>query len=57
VDNFEALLRQLEMEGFYGTVEIKFEAGRAVLLRKTETIKPSDDDHRNNRGILYGKRP
>ena len=41
------LLAELEQSRFYGSVEIKFEAGRVVLLRKTETIKP---DYRDNRG-------
>lgn len=43
-----AILRDLERRQFYGLLEIKFEAGRVVLLRKTETIKPND--YRNNRG-------
>lgn len=42
------LFAQLERQEFYGSVELKFEAGRIVLIRKTETIKPND--HRNNRG-------
>jgi len=42
------ILTELERKRFYGTVEIKFEAGHAVLLRKTETIKP--ENYRNNRG-------
>ncbi len=42
------VLHDLEGQRFYGSVEIKYEAGRVVLLRKTETIKP---DHRDNRGI------
>ena len=41
------VLRELERGRFYGSVEIKFEGGRVVLLRKTETIKP---DYRGNRG-------
>jgi len=41
------VLNELERGRFYGSVEIKFEAGRVVLLRKTETIKP---DYRENRG-------
>ena len=42
------VLHDLERQRFYGSVEIKYEAGRVVLLRKTETIKP---DYRENRGI------
>jgi hypothetical protein len=41
-------LDDLERQQFYGSVELKFEAGRIVLIRKTETIKPND--YRNNRG-------
>ena len=42
------LLRDLEQTRFYGSLELKFENGRVVLVRKTETIKPSDC--RDNRG-------
>jgi hypothetical protein len=34
------LLAELACQRFYGSLEIKFEAGKVVLLRKTETIKP-----------------
>ena len=44
------ILRSLEQSRFYGTVELKFEAGRVVLIRKTETLKPSAQDCRDNRG-------
>jgi hypothetical protein len=50
-----ALVEQLERQGFYGSLEIKLEAGRVVLLRKTETIKPFPADNRNNRGGSSGK--
>ena len=36
------LLRRLESARFYGSLELKFEAGQIVLLRKTETIKPNE---------------
>lgn len=42
------ILHELEQTRFYGSLEIKFEAGHVVLLRKTETIKPND--YRNHRG-------
>jgi hypothetical protein len=45
----EKLLSEFARDRFYGSVEIKFEAGKPVLLRKTETIKPTDDC-RENRG-------
>ena len=44
------ILRSLEQSRFYGTVELKFESGRVVLIRKTETMKPSAHDCRDNRG-------
>ena len=43
-------LCELERLRFFGTLEIKFEAGRVVLLRKTETIKPTLEHYRNIRG-------
>lgn len=48
-----ALLDQLQEQRFYGSLELKLEAGRVVLVRKTETIKPLSNDganYRNNRG-------
>jgi len=43
-------LCELERLRFFGTLEIKFEAGRVILLRKTETIKPTVEHCRNTRG-------
>jgi hypothetical protein len=36
------LIRQLARERFYGALTLKFEGGRIVLVKKEETIKPSD---------------
>jgi hypothetical protein len=36
------IIADLERRRFFGSLEIKFEAGQIVLLRKTETIKPTD---------------
>ena len=47
MNGVDEVLRTLERSRFYGSVEIKYEAGRVVLLRKTETIKP---DFRDTRG-------
>jgi hypothetical protein len=44
------LLRQLEAARFYGSLEVKFEAGNVTVIKKTESIKPGAGDHRNNRG-------
>ena len=49
-------LSELELDRFYGSLEIKFEAGRVVLLKKTETIKPDGKCHRNNRGETWARR-
>lgn len=33
------IMRQTMESGFYGAVEIKFEAGKVTIIRKTESIK------------------
>jgi hypothetical protein len=45
------LLADLERQRFFGSLELKLEAGRVVLIRKTETLKPIDG-YRNNRGTV-----
>ncbi len=45
-----SVLTEIERRRFFGSLEIKFEAGRVTLIRKTETIKPAAGDCRNNRG-------
>ena len=45
------LLRQLEAARFYGLLELKFESGHVVLLKKTETLKPTQTSCGDNRGI------
>jgi hypothetical protein len=47
------LLRELELAGFYGSVELRYENGRITIARKAETIKLIDSRpnySRNNRG-------
>lgn len=44
------LLHKLEASRFFGSVEVKFEAGQVIVIRKTESIKPGAGDQRNNRG-------
>lgn len=39
------LLESLTKSRFYGTLELKFEAGNIVLCRKTQTIKFSPEDN------------
>ncbi len=53
VNPIQALLQEMARRRFYGSLEIKLEAGKVVLLRKTETIKPVADDFRDNRGKDY----
>lgn len=48
LESVRRILGGLSEQGFYGSVELRFEAGHVVLLRKTESIKP--DDYRDNRG-------
>lgn len=43
------LLTQMQDDRLYGEVVVKYEAGRVVLLKRTETIKPSSD--RDSRGL------
>lgn len=42
------LLHDLQQTRFYGSVELKYEAGRVVLVKRTETLKPQEC--RDNRG-------
>lgn len=44
------MLSQLERTKFFGSVELKFEAGHVVLVRKTETLKPTVTNCGDNRG-------
>ena len=50
------LVGDLERQRFYGTLEVKFEAGRAVLVRKSETIKLNHEGYRDNRGQTNGNK-
>jgi hypothetical protein len=43
------LVDELERGRFFGSLELKFEAGQVVLLRKTETIKPKNAVCRSTR--------
>jgi hypothetical protein len=43
----EILLNEAIRNRLYGTIEVKFESGRVVLIKKSETLKPADD--RNTR--------
>jgi hypothetical protein len=39
----ELLLVEAVRDRLYGTIEIRYESGRVVLIKKSETIKPADD--------------
>lgn len=45
------LVDELERGRFFGSLELKFEAGQVVLVRKTETIKPNAEASRRTRGV------
>jgi hypothetical protein len=36
----DCLLADLQRQRFFGSIELKLEAGYVVLIRKTETLKP-----------------
>ena len=38
----EKVIKEIETRRFFSTLVIKFEAGRVVLIRKSETLKPND---------------
>ena len=38
------LIAELRTQNFYGSLELKFEAGRIVLIRKSENIKPIEPE-------------
>jgi hypothetical protein len=47
------LLRQLEAIRFYGSLEVKFEAGIITLIRKSETFKPTEPNYGSNRSVSH----
>lgn len=53
--SLELFLKHLAGERFYGSIEIKYESGKPVLLRKTETIKSltTSENYRDNRGASH----
>jgi hypothetical protein len=48
-DTVSSCIRELVDQQFWGSLEIKFESGCAVLIKKIETMKP-DQYRRENRG-------
>ena len=39
MDNLFKLIKELIENKFYGSIEIKMEAGKIVIVKKTESIK------------------
>ena len=48
------LVNEFERNRLYGSIEIKFESGRVVLIRKIENIKT--EDRRDDRGTCDGQK-
>ena len=45
------LIKELEDLSFYGSLEVKFESGKVVVVKKIETLKPPTfNRYRDNRG-------
>ncbi len=42
MSELNTLLNELALKHFYGSLEVKFENGRVVLLRRIENIKLTD---------------
>jgi hypothetical protein len=55
VTELTELLCQLEAARFFGSLELKFESGHVVLLKKIETLKPTQQGCGNNRGKAYDR--
>ena len=55
-NEIETLINRLVEDKFYGALEIKLESGRIVLIKKTETLKPTTNNFRANRGMHDSRR-
>lgn len=55
MQGLDQMLADLQEKRFYGSLEVKFEAGRVILVRKTETIKPAPENYRDSRGKDNGR--
>jgi hypothetical protein len=53
VEQAQALLSELAAVRFYGSVEVRFDNGKITVIKKTESIKPTLGDPRNNRGSKH----
>jgi hypothetical protein len=52
-DSIPEMLAGLQRSSFYGAVELKYEAGVIVLVRKSETFKPTEPTYGNNRSASH----
>ena len=50
MNKVQEILRDLGRNRFYGTIEIKFESGKVILIRKSETFKPTVENYGDTRG-------
>lgn len=50
VEDIPAVIDELRRQRFYGSLELKFESGNLVVVKKTQTFRPSPVSHRENRG-------
>ncbi|MGE4466051.1 hypothetical protein [Sphaerochaeta sp.] len=39
MEQLNEMLKEMFQTNFYGSVEVKFEAGRVTIIRKTESVK------------------
>jgi hypothetical protein len=53
IQQAQQLLAKLAAEGFYGTVSFQFKGGQVVLVRKEETILPSEALRKSNGKTSY----
>lgn len=54
----ELLLFEMEHNSQYGEVVIKYEAGKVVLMKRTETLKPSSyRDIRGDEAVEVNRAP
>ena len=44
IEKISAMLAELQRTNFWGSFQVDFQSGQAVLIRKTETIRISDSN-------------
>jgi hypothetical protein len=48
IQDLDKMARELEKSRFYGSLELKYEDGRLVLIRKSETFRPMENPTGND---------